>query len=84
VPCPIPRSSSRTTRQSSKYYALLKTFHEEHVEHEGAPETAFSRLRVDTARPLGWTLIPKQTHKVGSKSISPNGTLRDKYNLYRG
>jgi predicted helicase len=52
--------------------------------HEGATETAFCRLLADTAGSAGWTLIPKQGLKVGGKTIFPDGTLRDGYNLPRG
>jgi predicted helicase len=55
-----------------------------HAAHEGATETAFSRLLADTAKSIGWKLIPKQPMKVGSKTIFPDGTLRDAYNLSRG
>jgi hypothetical protein len=54
------------------------------VEHEGALETAFSRLLADTARPHGWTLIPKLSMKGKKGNIAPDGTLRDEYELKRG
>jgi hypothetical protein len=66
------------------YYDALKTFAAQHVEREGAFETAFSRLLADTARPHGWTLIPKMSLKVGSKTIAPDGTLRDEFYLRHG
>src|SRR5689334_16196542 len=46
-------------RAIQSYYATLKTFSGQHVEHEGALETAFSHLLAETAKPHGWTLIPK-------------------------
>jgi hypothetical protein len=66
------------------YYDALKTYSAQHVEHEGALETAFSRLLADTARPHGWTLIPKMSLKAGSKTIAPDGTLRDEFYLRHG
>ena len=66
------------------YHAALKTYADHHAAHEGATETAFSRLLADSAKSIGWTLIPKQPLKVGSKTIFPDGTLRDAYNLPRG
>ena len=66
------------------YYDMLKEFAAQHVQHEGATETAFSRLLADTARPHGWMLIPKKTLKVRGKTIAPHGTLRDLFNLNRG
>src|SRR5262245_23972355 len=66
------------------YHDALKVFAGHYVVHEGATETAFSRLLADTARPLGWTLIPKQALKAGGRTIFPDGTFRDAYNLRRG
>jgi hypothetical protein len=66
------------------YYDALKSYSAQHVEHEGALETAFSRLLADTAPPHGWTLIPKMSLKVGSKTIAPDGTLRDEFYLRHG
>src|SRR5205823_7959586 len=66
------------------YYDALKTYAGQKVEHEGALETAFSRLLADTAKPHGWTLIPKMTLKAGGKTITPDGTLRDEFYLRHG
>ena len=66
------------------YYEALKAYAAQKAEHEGAHETAFSRLLADTARPHGWTLIPKMSLKVGSKMIAPDGTLRDQSYLRHG
>jgi hypothetical protein len=59
------------------YYETLRALGEFRVRHEGALETAFSRLLADTARPHSWTLIPKQKLKVGKHPIYPEGALRD-------
>ena len=59
------------------YHAALKTYASFNADHEGATETAFSRLLSDTSRPIGWTLIPKQSMKVEGKKIILDGTLRD-------
>lgn len=68
------------------YYAGLKSYAEKGVTHEGATETAFSRLLNDTAAKHGWLLVPKQAVRVKGKTrpIYPDGTLRDVYNLPRG
>ncbi len=66
------------------YYEALKSYSAQQVEHEGALETAFSRLLADTARPHGWTLIPKMSLKVGSKTIIPDGMFRDEFYLRHG
>jgi predicted helicase len=66
------------------YYETLKTFSEQKVTHEGALETAFSRLLADTAHSHHWTLIPKLSIRAGAKYIAPDGTLKDEFNLKRG
>jgi len=66
------------------YHAALKQYAAHGAVHEGATETAFSRLLSDTARPHGWTLIPKKGMKVGGKQIFPDGTLQDGNFLPRG
>src|SRR5437868_1699526 len=79
-----PTALKPTHKAFQQYYAALQTYRDQRVDHEGALETAFSRLLADTARPHGWTLIPKQTLKVRGKNIAPDGTLRDDANLRRG
>jgi hypothetical protein len=59
------------------YYEALKIYAGQQVEHEGALETAFSRLLADTARPHGWALIPKMSLKVGSKQTAPGGGSKE-------
>src|SRR5262245_45143208 len=68
------------------YHAALKQFAEHGATHEGATETAFSRLLAETAKAHGWTLIPKKgmKSKVTTKQIYPDGTLEDEYYLPRG
>lgn len=66
------------------YHAALSAFAAHAADHEGATETAFSRLLADTARPHGWTLIPKKGMKAGGKQIYPDGTLQDGNFLPRG
>src|SRR5262245_41947228 len=84
-PAVTPASAIKPTYQAIKaYYDALKTYAEHGAAHEGATETAFGRLLADTARPRGWTLIPKQALKAGGATIYPDGTLRDLYNLPRG
>ena len=73
-----------TSKVIQTYYEALRTYSAQSVEHEGALETAFQRLLADTARPKNWTLIPKLKLKVRGKTIFPDGTLRDDFNLPRG
>ena len=46
--------------------------------------SAFQNLLAETAKPHGWLLVPEQRAKVGGKTVSPDGTLRDLFNLHRG
>src|ERR1700676_5078230 len=66
-----------THKAIKQYYHALQGYSEHHVTHEGALETAFQRLLADTAKPHGWTLIPKQKLTIGKKNVYPDGTLRD-------
>ncbi len=82
---PVTAPSIKPTRKSiAAYYDALKTYKAFKAAHEGATETAFSQLLATTASSQGWVLIPKQPHKVNGKTIFPDGTLRDLYNLARG
>jgi hypothetical protein len=65
------------------YHAALRELAAFRADNEGATETAFGRLLADTARNVGWTLLPKQSMKAGGKTIIPDGTLRDLF-LVRG
>jgi hypothetical protein len=77
----MPRTTviKPTHKAIQQYYQALQSYSEHHVKHEGALETAFQRLLADTAKPHGWTLIPKQKLRVGKKNIFPDGTLRDMF-----
>jgi hypothetical protein len=80
-----PAAPVRPTDPAIKaYHAALRTFADHSAAHEGATETAFSHLLAVTARPHGWTLIPKKGMKVGGKPIVPDGTLQDGNFLPRG
>jgi hypothetical protein len=67
-----------------QYYARLQIYRDQKVTHEGATETAFSRLLADSAHAHGWTLIPKLPMRVGANHIAPDGTVKDEFNLKRG
>jgi hypothetical protein len=55
------------------------------VEHEGATETAFQQLLSATGRLHQLTLIPKLKMRGSTgKTIFPDGTLRDTFNLRHG
>lgn len=74
-----------THKAIAAYYEALGKVHAHGVTHEGATESAFGHLLSTTASSQGWTLIPKHPVKLGGgKSIIPDGTLRDLFNLPRG
>jgi len=76
------KADSAVVRQ---YVERLKVYAEHGATHEGALETAFSNLLASTAKPHGWTLIPKKKKVVGKKvNIYPDGTLQDVFKLARG
>jgi len=50
-----------------QYVETLKVYAEHGATHEGALETAFSNLLASTAKPHGWTLIPKKKKVVTRK-----------------
>ena len=68
------------------YHAALKQLAEHSATHEGATETAFSRLLADTAKAHRWTLVAKKgmKSKTTRQQIYPDGTLEDEYYLPRG
>jgi hypothetical protein len=67
-----------------KYHETLLSFRQQEVEHEGATRFAFQTLLHETCRTHGWVLIPEERTKVGGKTVIPDGTLRDLFNLHRG
>jgi hypothetical protein len=67
-----------------KYHETLHSFRQQEVEHEGALRHAVQTLLFETCRPHGWVLIPEERTKVGGKTVIPDGTLRDLFNLHRG
>ncbi len=67
-----------------EYYAALVEYRGHDVTHELAVKTVFQRLLEVTARKQDWHLVPEQPTTVRGKSICPDGTLRDSFNLHRG
>ncbi|MGQ0633079.1 MAG: type ISP restriction/modification enzyme [Planctomycetaceae bacterium] len=66
------------------YHAALQAYADTRVTHEGAVETAFQQLLADAAKSHGWMLVPKLSVRRGGKTVIPDGTVRDAYNLHRG
>jgi predicted helicase len=79
-----PTPIKPTHKAIQKYHATLAEYHAGQVEHEGALRTAFGNLLADTCRAHHWLLIPEEPTKVGGKTVRPDGTLRDQFNLHRG
>jgi predicted helicase len=73
-----------THKAIKAYREALDAYAGQRVTHEGATETAFSRLLTDAAKAHGWMLVPKLPIKRDGKSVIPDGTVRDAYNLHRG
>jgi hypothetical protein len=66
------------------YYQTLKAYGDHYVEHETALRSAFQNLLAETAKAHRWMLVPEQRTKVGGKTVIPDGTLCDEFNLHRG
>jgi hypothetical protein len=83
-----PMTLSATIKPTHKaikaYREALDAYAGQQVTHEGATETAFQRLLGETAKSHGWMLVPKLPIKQGGKWITPDGTIRDDFNLHRG
>ncbi len=71
---PIVKPTHKAIKQ---YYQALQSYSDQGVSHEGATETAFSRLLADVAHMHHCSLIPKLKYRVGSKNIYPDGTIKD-------
>jgi predicted helicase len=80
-----PAPVKPTDKAIKDYHAALEKYAAHSAAHEGATETAFSNLLAATARPRGWTLIPKKKLivKGTGKHIYPDGTLEDEFYLPR-
>ena len=73
-----------THKAIQKYHEHLEQFRRGVVTHEGALSFAFQTLLHETCRSHGWMLIPQERTTVGGKTVIPDGTLRDLFNLHRG
>ena len=81
---PVSGHIKPTDKTIKTYHATLQGYSDEQVTHEGAVETAFQQLLIETAKTRGWMLIPKLPIKRHGKSIIPDGTVRDEFYLHRG
>ena len=81
---PVSGQIKPTDKTIKTYHATLQGYSDGRVTHEGAVETAFQQLLIETAKTRGWMLIPKLPIKRNGKSIIPDGTVRDEFYLHRG
>jgi hypothetical protein len=81
---PHPAIIKSTHKAIVAYYETLKAYGEHDVEHETALRSAFQNLLAETAKAHHWLLVPEQRTKVGGKTVIPDATLCDEYNLHRG
>ena len=76
---PTPFTVKPTHKTIQDYYAALRAYADQAVDHEGAVRTAFQNLLAETGRRAGWTLIPELPGSAEGRSIRPDGTFRDAY-----
>jgi predicted helicase len=73
-----------TLKAIQTYYHTLQAYGEHYVEHETALRSAFQNLLDAIAKSQHWILVPEAPYRIGGKTVRPDGTLRDEYNLPRG
>jgi hypothetical protein len=81
---PHPAIIKPTHKAIVAYYETLKAYGEHDVGHETALRSAFQNLPAETAKAHHRLLVPEQRTKVGGKTVIPDATLCDEYNLHRG
>jgi hypothetical protein len=76
--------SKPTHKEIKQYYEELGGYASHEVSHEGATSTAFQNLLAATCKKADWHLVPQLPVKAQGKSVRPDGTLRDEFNLHHG
>src|SRR5579864_939012 len=71
----VTLSTAILKKALDRYYKELESYKGK-ADHELAIRTAFQNVLAETARHVGWTLIPEQTLPNGTR---PDATLRDDY-----
>jgi len=66
------------------YYEILASYEQQGIVHESALRSAFQNLLANTAKAHKWTVVPELADKVSGKTIRPDGTVRDPFNIPRG
>lgn len=79
--------TTHATLSTTTLKTAITTYHKDLKSYDGiadyemALRSASQKLLGDTARMVGWVLVPEQTLEGG---IRPDGVMRDKFNLRRG
>jgi hypothetical protein len=81
---PTPGLVKPAHKAVQAYYQTLRDYSAHQVGHESALRSAFQNLLAETARVHRWMLVPEQRTRVGGKTVIPDGTLCDEFNLHRG
>ena len=81
---PTPITVKPTQKVVKTYYAALKTYADQGVDNESALRSAFQNLLDQTGKRFGWTLIPEFALVVNGRTVQPDGTFRDEYQMRRG
>jgi hypothetical protein len=68
-------------KEIKRYYEELAGYATHEIAHEGATSSAFQNLLAATCKKADWNLVPQLTTKIKGKSVRPDGTLRDEFNL---
>ena len=81
-----PNPSHVTPNQAAirNYYSQLQDLRSQGVTNELSIRQPFLTLLAETARPVGWQVIPELGKKAGARTIRPDATLRDRNSLPRG
>ncbi len=81
---PNTPSVKPTQKAVKEYYAALKRYADQDVDHESAVRSAFQNLLDQTGRRFGWTLIPELSEQADGHRVQPDGTFRDDFHIRRG
>jgi hypothetical protein len=73
-----------THKEIKRYYEDLAAYAAHEVSHEGATSSAFQNLLAASCKKADWHLVPQLATKIKGKTVRPDGTLRDSFNLHHG
>jgi predicted helicase len=81
---PFTHRFKPTHKEIRRYYEELGGYATHAVAHEGATSSAFQNLLAATCKKADWHLVPQLATRIRGKTVRPDGTLRDEYNLHHG